>query len=118
MKIPSSDGEAEAFLASVLPSDPMVKVRPMFGNKAAFVNGNMFVGLYGSDLFVRLPEESREELLKRKGASVFEPMKGRTMKEYVVIPSSWKKRPETAKSWVARSFAWAKDLPPKAKKAR
>ena len=118
MKIPSSDKETGALLDSVLPSDPRVKVRSMFGNEAAFVNGNLFAGLYGKDIFVRLPEESRKELLREKGASLFEPMRGRTMKEYVVIPSSWRRRPETVKSWVSRSLEWVGTMPSKSKKAR
>jgi len=53
----------------------------MFGNISAFVNGNMFAGLFGNDLFVRLSKESRKELLEKQGASLLEPMKGRPMKE-------------------------------------
>jgi TfoX/Sxy family transcriptional regulator of competence genes len=118
MNIPASNKGMEELLGSVLPSDPRVKVRLMFGNRAAFVNGNMFVGLYGKDLFVRLPEESRRELLREKGACVFEPMKGRAMKEYVVIPNSWKGRPETIRAWVSRSLEWVGGMPAKAKDKR
>ena len=102
-------------LDSALPSDPRVKVKAMFGNKAAFVNGNMFVGVYGNDVFVRLPEAGRKELLREKGASVFEAMKGRAMKEYVVIPRLWKNRPETVKVWVSTSLVWVGGMPAKAK---
>lgn len=115
MKIPRSDREAEELLSLILPSDPRVKVKPVFGNKAAFVNGNMFAGTYGKDLFVRLPEASRKELLSEKGASVFEPVEGRAMKEYVVIPSSWRKRPETVRIWVRKSLDWVGGMPAKTK---
>jgi TfoX/Sxy family transcriptional regulator of competence genes len=47
----------------------------MFGNISAFVNGNMFAGLFGNDIFVRLSDKSRQELLGEKGASYLEPMK-------------------------------------------
>jgi TfoX/Sxy family transcriptional regulator of competence genes len=47
----------------------------MFGNVAGFVNGNLFMGVYGNGLFLRLSEEDRGELLKIKGASLFELMK-------------------------------------------
>jgi len=49
---------------SWLPEDPRVQVRPMFGNLAGFSNGNMFIGLFGSAVFVRLGEDDRTELLK------------------------------------------------------
>jgi TfoX/Sxy family transcriptional regulator of competence genes len=116
MKIPRPDGEDRAFFQSLLPKDPRVKVRPMFGNDAAFVNGNMFTGLFGKQLFVRLSEQDQEELLKEKGASKFAPMKGRPMSGYIVVPGAWRGDTEIASKWVARSLAWASGLPAKAPK--
>jgi len=85
----------------------------MFGNISAFVNGNMFAGLFGDDLFVRLSDESRKELLEKKGASLLEPMKGKPMKEYVVLPNAWRNQHETVRIWVTRSLDWTSKLPPK-----
>ena len=85
----------------------------MFGNLSAFVNGNMFFGLFGDDLFLRLSKEDRLELLKIKGASVLEPMKGRPMKDYIVVPTTWRDRPETVRSWVSKALDWSSKLPPK-----
>lgn len=99
-----------------MPDDPRVTIRPMFGNISAFVNGNMFAGLFGNDMFVRLSEESRQELLKEKGASYLEPMKGKPMKEYVIIPPAWKNKPETIRTWLSRSLASTGKLPPKRQK--
>ena len=116
MNFPRPDEESKEFFASVIPKDPRVKVRPMFGNQAAFVNGNMFAGLFGDSLFVRLPDKARNELLQSSGAATFEPMEGRPMKEYVVIPRAWRDRPETARAWIARSLEWVGELPAKVKK--
>jgi TfoX/Sxy family transcriptional regulator of competence genes len=116
MKIPRPDDDSQKFFHSVLPDDPSVTVRPMFGNEAAFVNGNMFMGLFGSGMFVRLSEEDRAEFLKRKNAALFEPMKGRPMKEYVMIPEEWRGSSEAVRPWVARSLKWAGKLPKKVKK--
>jgi len=88
MSMPRADAESREFFESVLPDDPRVRSRQMFGSVAGFVNGNMFMGLHGSALFVRLTEEDRAELLEADGASVFEPMKGRPMKEYVLVPAA------------------------------
>ena len=96
---------------SLVPDDPQVTVRPMFGNLSAFVNGNMFFGLFGNDLFLRLSTEDQEELLKNKGASRLEPMKGRPMKDYVIVPKSWMNDPKAVGSWVSRSLAWSSKLP-------
>ncbi len=105
----------ELFKSLVPADDPHVTARPMFGNISAFVNGNMFFGLFGNDLFVRLSDRDRSELLKNKGASNLEPMKGRPMKECIVMRSKWKDDPKTVEPWVARALAWTRRLPPKKK---
>ena len=113
MKIPRPDQESIELFKSLVPNDPKITIRPMFGNVSAFVNGNMFFGLFGNDLFVRLSGPEQGELLKEKGASNLEPMKGKPMKDYVVMPSSWRQKPETIRAWVSKSLAWSSKLPPK-----
>ena len=113
MNIPRPDENSKEFFRAVLPDDSRITIRPMFGNISAFVNGNMFAGLFGNDLFVRLPEESRKELLEKKGTSLLEPMKGKPMKEYVLVPKAWRNQPETVRSWVTRSLDWTSRLAPK-----
>jgi len=88
----------------------------MFGNEAAFVNGNMFAGLFGKELFVRLSVEDQVELLAEDGASRFAPMKGRPMSGYIVVPGAWRVNPKKVGVWVARSLAWSSRLPVKAPK--
>ena len=115
MDIPRSDENLVGFFKSIIPDDPSVTMRPMFGNLSAFVNGNMFIGVYGEDLFVRLSDDDQKELLKNKGASNFAPMAGRPMKEYVTLPQEWTKESEKAKHWVDRSLEWTAKMPPKKK---
>ena len=118
MSMPRADAESRQFFESVLPGDPRVRSRQMFGSVAGFVNGNMFMGLHGSALFVRLSEGDRAELLKDDGASVFEPMKGRPMKEYVLVPAEWRQQPDKVLEWVERSLEWAGTMPEKKPKKR
>jgi TfoX/Sxy family transcriptional regulator of competence genes len=113
MKIPHPDEESVEFFRSLVPDDPHVTVRPMFGNISAFVNGNMFFGVFGNDLFLRLSSEDHLELFKNKGASVLEPMKGKPMRDYVVIPKNWRDRPDTVRSWISKALEWSSKLPPK-----
>jgi TfoX/Sxy family transcriptional regulator of competence genes len=105
----------EAFDA-VLPGPP-VERRLMFGYPAGFVNGNMFCGLYQDGMVLKLDEKAREKLLKRKGTQIFEPMKGRPMKEYVLVPSSLAKDEDAIAPWLEASLAFVSKLPPKKKKA-
>jgi len=117
LKMPKADKEVEVFFRSVLPDDPRIIVKPMFGHAAAFVNGNMFAGTFGKEMFVRLSDGDGSVLMKEKGASGFAPMEGRPMKGYVVIPDSWTTTPAKARSWISKSLAWAGAMPPKKKKA-
>ena len=118
MTMPRPDTESKAFFESILPADPRVQVRPMFGNVAGFVNGNMFIGLFGNDLFVRLSNGDRAALLQEEGSSVLEPLKGRPMKEYAVIPKEWRQQPDKVNSWVSRSLDWASKMPEKKAKGK
>jgi hypothetical protein len=90
--------------------------RAVFGFPAGFVNGNMFTHLFQESFVVRLPDEGREELLREPGALPFEPMPGRPMREYVVLPQKVAVKPEAAGPWVRRAFDYAAALPPKAAK--
>src|SRR4051812_22842000 len=47
MPMPKADEVTRDYFHSLLPEDPRLTVRPMFGNLAGFVNGNMFTGVFG-----------------------------------------------------------------------
>jgi TfoX/Sxy family transcriptional regulator of competence genes len=106
----------EVFEAS-LPGPPAV-ARQMFGYPAAFVNGNLFMSLFEDRMVLRLPDGPRAELLAMEGAATFEPMAGRPMKEYVMVPASLLATPESLEPWVAKALAHGASLPPKAAKAK
>ncbi|MCX6844741.1 MAG: TfoX/Sxy family protein [candidate division WOR-3 bacterium] len=92
--------------------------RRMFGYPCAFVNGNMFAGLFQTGLFLRLSEPEREKFLRLKGASRFEPMPGRPMREYVTAPAGMARHPEVVAEWLRRACAYASSLPRKEKRPR
>lgn len=117
LKMPKADKETEAFFRSLLPVSEKIVIRPMFGQTAAFINGNLFAGIFGKQVFVRLSEEEGTVLMEEEGAARFAPMEGRPMRSYIVIPSSWVKEPRRARSWVERSLEWASAMPPKARKS-
>ena len=90
--------------------------RKMFGYPAAFVGGNMTTGLHQESWIVRLPEPIRRERLDA-GWSIFEPMPGRPMREYVALPGEVIADPEQARAWVERAVEHVRGLPPKKPKA-
>ncbi len=93
-----------------------VEPRKMFGYSCAFVKGNMFVGLHGAGMILRLPDEQRVEFLQLKGAKQFEPLPGRVMREYVVIPKVLLDSPDRLRAWIEKSLAFVSSLPAKPKK--
>jgi TfoX/Sxy family transcriptional regulator of competence genes len=90
--------------------------RKMFGYSCVFGKGNMFAGLHEAGMVLRLPDEQRAEFLRLKGAEQFEPMPGRVMREYVVVPGVLLNAPEKLRPWVEKSLAYVSSLPAKAKK--
>ena len=89
--------------------------RQMFGYPCAFENGQLFTGLFQDTLFVRLGQGAAVP-----GGRPFAPMKGRPMKEYVVLPAEMLEDEDAVKGWMRRGLEYARSLPPKkpAKKKR
>jgi TfoX/Sxy family transcriptional regulator of competence genes len=90
--------------------------RKMFGFPCAFVNGNMFAGLFQTGLFLRLSEPEREVFLRLKGATRFEPLPGRVMREYVTAPAEMARQPKVVAEWLKRAYTYTSSLPAKVKK--
>ncbi len=93
-----------------------VQPREMFGHPAVFANGQMFSGLVQDQMFIRLSDQDRSEPLKQAGARSFEPMPGRPMREYVVVPEAVLESEAQLGAWLHKGLAYARSLPPKASK--
>ena len=77
----------------------------------------MFMGLFEDSLILRLPANSREELIERRGGKPFAPMAGRIMKEYVVVPDALLSDKQQLQVWVGKALVYGESLPPKEKRA-
>lgn len=100
----------------IFPDLPGVEKRKMFGYSVTFINGNMFMGVHGNSIILRLPDNDREEFLRLKSARQFEPMPGRPMREYVVIPEWMFDDKFILSNWIEKSFEYTSGLPLKLKK--
>jgi RNA polymerase sigma factor (sigma-70 family) len=89
--------------------------KQMFGYPACVLRGNLFMSLHEDSLILRLADADRADFLSRHDGSPFEPMPGRPMKEYVVVPPALA-YDEAVEEWVRKSRAFAEQLP--AKKAK
>ena len=103
MQMPKPSEDDKAFFRSILPGDPEVEVKPMFGNLGAFVHGNMFAGLFGSSVGVKLAGPDAAELAAVEGAG-----------PYLSLPSGMD--PDLAARWVEKARVHVGSLPPKVKK--
>ena len=99
------------------PKDPRVVRKPMFGYPALFLDGNMFAGTFQDKIVARLSAEDRARAMKEGGAP-FEPMAGRPMKEYVVVPARDVAKPVALARWIERARVHATTLPAKTKAAK
>ncbi len=52
------------------------------------------------------------------GAALFEPMKGRPMREYVVLPKEILNSPAILEEWIKKSLDFVSSLPPKKPKKK
>jgi TfoX/Sxy family transcriptional regulator of competence genes len=98
---------------TIMAGFPEVERRQMFGYPCAFANGQMVTGLFAASWMIRLPDDDREQMLQNEGARPFEPMPGRPMREYVVVPPSMVANADSLRPWIERSLAYVATLPPK-----
>jgi TfoX/Sxy family transcriptional regulator of competence genes len=113
VQIPKPTEADKDHFRSLVPDDPRVQVKPMFGNLGAFVNGNMFMGLFGADIGVNLSPAHAGEL-RAEGGGPFGPAE-RPMGGYVALPTALLGTPEGGR-WVARALQHVAAKPPKAAK--
>ncbi|HUK68835.1 MAG TPA: TfoX/Sxy family protein [Streptosporangiaceae bacterium] len=117
MEIPKPSEDDKQFFKSLIPGGAGIEVKPMFGNLGAFVNGNMFAGLFGPDVGVRLDDAGHTELAVVEGSRSFGPAE-RPMTGYLALPAAWRASPDVAASWVERALAHVRSMPPKVKKPK
>ena len=113
-----SPPELVAQFGQIMAALPMAEPRQMFGYPAGFANGQMFASLFGDSFILRLPETERAEFMRQHATRLFEPMPGRPMKEYVVVPPALLQTGQEFEGWLAKAVAYAQSLPPKAAKAK
>ena len=86
--------------------------KKMFGGLAFLINGNMSVGVHGSELIVRIAPESSDAALKEPGARIFD-ITGRPMKGWLLVGGEGVNDPASLANWVRRGVEYASSLPKK-----
>ena len=112
---PSSDSMIALF-DRLLPKDPRVERKTMFGCPMGYANGNIFLGLHEDRFILRVGDADRAVLIKEFKAKPFEPMPGRKSSQTLVLPERIAAEPKALRSWCDKALAHALSLPAKAKK--
>jgi hypothetical protein len=107
-----SPPELVARFAEVLDRHPETERKQMFGFPAAFVGGNLATSLFHDRWVVRLPDDEAAAA-KAGGAGSFEPVPGRPMKAYVLVPVEDVADDAAIDAWVQRGLAHAGSMPKK-----
>ena len=115
MPFPRPGAELIARMKAALP--PEATLRPMFGQVAFFLNGNLAGGSWGDQVMVRLTPEDMLDA-EDQGATLFDPMGDRPMKEYRLLPAAQVADAQGMRQWVQRALRATARLPPKEKKEK
>ena len=97
---------------SIAAEYPQAQRRPTFGYPCLYVGGNMVSGLFQSSWHVRLGPAETAELLAIEGATPFEPMPGRPMTGFLLLPEALTET-DAVRPWLDRALAHARSLPAK-----
>ena len=103
---------------AALPEHPDLAPKKMFGYPASFVKGNFFTGLHNDNVVIRLPDEVKAKMGELEGAPRFDPMGGRPMKQWWVLPKSVTGDAKKLKAFVKKAFELVQPLPGKAAAAK
>jgi hypothetical protein len=93
--------------------------KPMFGYPAYFINRNMFAGLFGDKVFLRLSPDQVTSLKKSFPAlGHLEPMPGRPMKDYYELPEKLHTDIKRISKIIQDAAEHCRSLPAKASKPK
>ena len=92
--------------------DAKLECKHFFSGAAVYANGRICISLTPVGFAIKLPEESRNTLLKQKGAKHLRYFpKGPIKKDYVVLPKTMLKDMRNLRRWVRVSIEYALALP-------
>jgi TfoX/Sxy family transcriptional regulator of competence genes len=109
MAWPKASPETVAILDAALGSSGATR-RMMFGCPSYALEGKLFAGVWGGRVFVRLPDADRVAALA-EGGDPFEPLEGRPLRMYALLPEAAVADREALSLWLERSRKFVRSLP-------
>jgi len=114
--MPKSPPELVARFDTVGARFPEAQRRLTFGYPCLYVGGNMVSGLYGDGWHVRLGGQDLADVQALEGSQPFEPMPGRPMTGFTLLPADVIGDDDAIDGWLRRAIAFGASLPDKSHK--
>lgn len=114
--MPKSPPELVARFDTVGARFPEAQRRLTFGYPCLYVGGNMVSGLYGDGWHVRLGGQDLADVQALEGSRPFEPMPGRPMTGFTLLPADVIDDDDAIDGWLRRAIAFGASLPDKSHK--
>lgn len=119
--MPSMDKSPAALVArfdAVTARFPEAQRRLTFGYPCLYVGGNMVSGLFREGWHVRLADSDLAEVQALEGARPFEPMPGRPMTGFTLLPPAVIDDDDALDGWIRRAIDYGASRPAKVSKPR
>ena len=114
--MPTLSSEVTAAYETALPDDLRVKRKRMFDSPCAFVNRQMFFGIFEESLVARIGPERVQAMAEQAGMQVFMPSPGKQWNDYVQMDLTVD--PALFAELASEALSWAAALPKKGKKPK
>jgi hypothetical protein len=108
------DASLAARVRAALDGESGLVEQPMFGGISFMLDGNFGVGVLQDNLVVRLSKDGGEGALEEPHVRPMD-FTGRPMRGWLYVGAEATASDDALEEWVARSVAYARSLPPKAK---
>jgi len=118
MQMPKSPPALIERFDTIATDFPEATRRLTFGYPCLYVGGNMVTGLYGESWHVRVGKDDTEALLGLPGARPFEPMPGRPMTGFTLLPEAIVDDDREVREWVRKAISYVSTMPVKTPKPK
>ncbi|MBI1807800.1 MAG: TfoX/Sxy family protein [Ignavibacteria bacterium] len=89
-----------------------LECKHFFSGAAVYANGRIFISLTPVGFAIKLPEEARHTLMKKKGVKPLRYFpEGPIKKDYVILPNTMLNEMNTLRRWIQISIEHVSSLP-------
>lgn len=106
------DEQLEERIRAILPDEPSIVSKKVFGGLAFMLDGNMAVGVSSDELMVRVGTDAFDDAVTADGVRPFD-MSGKRMNGWILVSDEAIAEEVDLGRWIDVGMAFAASLPPK-----